>query len=450
MMLAAGDTVDKYKVLQRLGGGGFAEVFKVRHLHLGTVHALKVLRPEFLPDEGVRRRFLDEGRVQARLVHPNIARVTDIVTGRVAGLVLEFLDGCSLADHVEAAPPMPEHEVCAILEPVLDALHFAHEHGVVHRDVKPENIFLAVSDDGHACPKLLDFGIARVRGDLRLKGKRPSTVATGMGTEGYSAPEQMRNASDVDRRADIFSVGVVLFELATGCRPFDRASEVDGLMALMNGDYEIPPQLRMESPRLASAIERALQTDRQRRFSNCREFAWSLGIGEMDVDSPSAARVQPPPAADTRRRAASASRDESAEDSGSSMSVSPVAGAALLADLLQRRQAIEDLEASTLALSDAGAVYPPNPDCPACGPTNQRIQTLVSGIYKCWVCGLRFGPNAEEPFAGGPTLVRMSRRESDRPAAEGEDPGCGTQMTWGCLAVAAVLGGMAALAAMLS
>jgi len=240
-----------------------------RHVHLGTLHGLKILRPEHVGNEQIRLRFLDEARVQAQLVHPNIARVTDIiVTQGIAGLVMEYLEGRSLADFIDVlGGPASEEEILAIMLPVLEALHFSHERGVVHRDVKPDNIFLAVDEAGQQVPKVLDFGIAKVRGELREKGKRKSTVATAMGTEGYAAPEQLRNAADVDRRADIFSVGVTLFELATGRLPFERDSDVDSLIALMAGAYSIPAQLRQRSALVAEVIDMALQSDRENRFS---------------------------------------------------------------------------------------------------------------------------------------------------------------------------------------
>ena len=283
-MLDVGAQVEKYEVLEHLGGGGFADVYKARHVHLGTVHALKILRPEHVGNEQIRLRFLDEARVQAQLVHPNIARVTDIIVSEgVAGLVMEFLEGRSLADFIEArGGPASEDEILAIMLPVLEGLHFAHERGVVHRDVKPDNIFLAVDRAGQQVPKVLDFGIAKVRGGLREKGKRKSTMATGMGTEGYAAPEQLRSAADVDRRADVFSVGVTLYELATGRLPFERDSEVDSMMALMNGGYEIPEELRQRSPQIAAVIEKALQTDRENRFPDCM----ALGVA-LSADRPS-------------------------------------------------------------------------------------------------------------------------------------------------------------------
>ena len=292
-MLTVGAQVEKYEVLEHLGGGGFADVYKARHVHLGTSHALKILKPEHVGNEQIRLRFLDEARVQAQLVHPNIARVTDIIVSEgVAGMVMEYLKGRSLADFIEErGGPATEDQILGVMLPVLEALHFAHERGIVHRDVKPDNVFLAVDDNGTQIPRVLDFGIAKVRGELRQEGKRKSTVATGMGTDGYAAPEQLRNAADVDRRADIFSVGVTLYELATGRLPFERPSDADSFVALMKGDYEIPEELRLRSPTIAQSIEGALQTDRNDRFGDCLIFAGVLASRQNDSARPSGVAV---------------------------------------------------------------------------------------------------------------------------------------------------------------
>ena len=318
-MLTVGAQVERYEVLAHLGGGGFAEVYRVRHVHLGTIHALKVLRPEHVANEQIRLRFLDEARVQAQLVHPNIARVTDIIVSQgIAGLVMEFLEGRSLADFIEDRQgPATEAEILAIMLPVLDALHFAHEKGVIHRDVKPDNIFLAVDDGGQQVPKVLDFGIAKVRGELRQEGKRKSTVATGMGTDGYAAPEQLRNAADVDRRADVFSVGVTLYELATGRLPFERDSDVDSLMALMAGDYSIPEEVRLGLPRVALAIGRALQTDRDDRCKDCMVFAAALAstpVNPSRTHAPEVTALRPAPAARSRMPPGTRSRESAKDD----------------------------------------------------------------------------------------------------------------------------------------
>ncbi len=274
-MLKVGAQVEKYEVLGHLGGGGFATVHKARHVHLGTVHALKILRPEFVGNEQIRLRFLDEARVRAQLVHPNIAKVTDIIAARgVAGLVMEHLEGQSLADFIEARDePTTEEEIVRIMLPVLSALHFAHVRGVVHRDIKPANIFLAFDEAGQRVPKVLDFGIAKVRGELRQRHRRGSTVARGMGTDGYASPEQMRSAADVDRRADIFSLGVTLYELATGRLPFERDTEVDSSLALLAGAYQIPKDVRVRLPQVALAIGKALRVDREDRYWDCQAFS---------------------------------------------------------------------------------------------------------------------------------------------------------------------------------
>ena len=276
-MLAKGHRIEKYQVLARLGGGGFADVYRARHVHLDTDFALKILKPEHVDTPEVRMRFLDEARVQARLVHPGIARVTDILAEPgVAGIVLEFLEGRSLdEERRRRGGRLPEADVIALFDEILDALHFAHESGVVHRDIKPENIFLADAWSRTGVPKILDFGIAQVRGDLRRTGQKNTTTRIGMGTTGYASPEQIRSAGAVDRRADIFSLGVVLYELMTGALPFDRGNDADSLVALMTGAVRIPAELQKSSPRIASAIARCMQPDPAERYADCAALkAW--------------------------------------------------------------------------------------------------------------------------------------------------------------------------------
>ncbi len=277
-MLQVGSTIEKWEVLERLGGGGFAEVYKARHLVLGTMHALKILRPDAVVKEQVRMRFLDEARVQAQLLHPNIARVTDIIVSEgVAGLVMEHLEGRSLAEEIAAVGGANPARVAAVFGPILDALAYVHGRGVVHRDIKPDNIFLAQDPDGVLVPKLLDFGIARVRGELRTDERRRSTIATSvLGTHGYMSPEQLRSSAGADARSDIFALGVCILEYATGRSPFERDSDADTIAAVLAGTFEIPPALGKQAPHLTAAVARALRPDPRDRFQTCGDFAAAL------------------------------------------------------------------------------------------------------------------------------------------------------------------------------
>ena len=210
-MLALGASVGQYIVERVIGRGGMATVYRVRHRDLGTQHALKVLHVQ---RRGLRERFLQEGRLQANIRHPNLVAVTDVVwSGEHPGLVLELVDGPTLAD-VVAQGPLPVTEALRLFRQIVDGVHHAHAQGLVHRDLKPQNVLLGTGTDGLRQARVADFGIAKV-----LAGsEEPALTRSGMpiGTPRYMAPEQIRDASRVDARADIFSLGCILYEMVCG------------------------------------------------------------------------------------------------------------------------------------------------------------------------------------------------------------------------------------------
>jgi serine/threonine protein kinase len=295
-MLIVGQTVGSYRILTLLGDGGFAMVFHAVHEALGSDHAVKVLKPELVANEEIRLRFLDEARIQARLQHPNIVRVTDILAlPGVAAIVMDLAPGEPLSSWLASRPSPPSSlELRRILIPLLDALGYAHANGIVHRDLKPENVVLETGADGVLVPRVLDFGIAQVRGDIGSRTNKRSTIADRrMGTSGYMSPEQIRSAKDVDARSDIFALGVILLELATLKHPFERATDFDTMQAVVNGDYVIPQDLWDRDPAIASALRMALQPKAADRFDNCARFAEAIGA------------VSPRPAGGARVAAAS-------------------------------------------------------------------------------------------------------------------------------------------------
>lgn len=274
-MFVEGQTVSSYRVLKKLGGGGFATVWKVEHIHLKSLHALKVLRADLASRKDIRLRFLDEGRIHAQLRHPGIVRATDIVVeDGIAGLVMDFREGDNLEEVIKENPSGVDFGyVAAVGRGLLLALEFAHEHGVVHRDIKPANVVVSTTWDGRLQPVLLDFGIAQVRGAIGSAERGATRVGDKMGTPGYMSPEQLRSAADVDPRADLFGLAVVLLELATGSAPFDRGNDADTLVAVIAGDYVLPAALTAEAPSLAAAIEGALATERSARWDSATVMA---------------------------------------------------------------------------------------------------------------------------------------------------------------------------------
>jgi len=307
-MLPVGTLVDnRYVVVGVIGEGGMARVFKVRHAVLESFHALKVLAPELVMDTEIRQRFLGEGRLLAKLRHPNIVSVTDVVISPVAGLVMDYLEGAALGDYVHGlGRPVEPAMVRRIFGEVLSGIGYAHARGIIHRDLKPSNIFLERTDDGSSQVKVRDFGIAKVGSEPGTHG----TTRTGarMGTPQYMSPEQIRGARDVDQRSDIFSLGAILHELVTGRVCFDGESDFDIQLMIIEGRQQQPEALNPEvDPVLAAAVRRALSRNPDERFQSCDEFAEALRqaavpaavITATPVESPVIAPAQPtaPPSA---------------------------------------------------------------------------------------------------------------------------------------------------------
>ncbi|QRO00340.1 protein kinase [Archangium violaceum] len=293
-MLSPGNVVERYEVERELGDGGMARVYKVRHVALGSVHALKVLDPELVGNAELRARFLDEGRIQARLKHPNILGITDVVAAPgVAGLVMDYLEGESLDRYLaRIQQPPTADEVRDIFLQVLEGMGFAHEQGVIHRDLKPSNIFLE-QVRGRRVVRILDFGIAKAASDER----RPTTrTGARMGTPQYMSPEQIRGAETVTVRSDIFSLGVTLYELATAQPCFLGESDFNIMEKIVRAEY-VPPHVAYPGleRQLAATILRAMDLDPERRFASCREFAAAL-VSEPPIERTEEPVPEAPPA----------------------------------------------------------------------------------------------------------------------------------------------------------
>ena len=276
MSLKAGTVVDRYTVEEVLGQGGIAVVYKVRHNTLQSSHALKVLT---LTSNAIRQRLIQEGRVQASLRHPNILSVTDIVeVDGAPGLIMEYVEGPTLENLLRDEGRLPFERAERIALGIIAGVAEAHNQGLIHRDLKPANVLLAKAG-GSFVPKVADFGLVKLLSD---SGDGLSSTRAGvmMGTPRYMAPEQMRDAKNVDRRADIFSLGAVLYELVTGRMAFPG----DDLVALMNnitqGIYIRPRTLVPDLPEsVEEAICGAMEIDRDKRISDCQRLmaTWTGG-----------------------------------------------------------------------------------------------------------------------------------------------------------------------------
>ena len=275
-LLPAGSAVGPYRVDRLIGAGGMGQVYSARDERIGRDVAIKVLPAECAADRERLRRFEQEARASGALNHPNVLTLYDIGTadGRPY-LVMELLDGETLRDRLARGALAPNRS-CEIAAAIARGLAAAHTKGIVHRDLKPENVMIA--RDGRV--KVLDFGIAK----LRARGAAPEAPTaeaahrTGadvvLGTTAYMAPEQVRGR-DVDERADLFALGIILFELLSGKRPFDRDSRADTMAAILNDD---PPRLGLAAaaPALERIVQRCLEKDPDARFQSARDLAFAL------------------------------------------------------------------------------------------------------------------------------------------------------------------------------
>ena len=304
-MLQPGNVIDRYTVDQILGSGGTAVVYLVTHSQLGTKHALKVLS---ITSRAIRERMLREGRVQATLRHLNVVAVTDVidVEGN-PGLVMEYVDGPSL-DGALGKYRMDLATAETLFLGILGGVRAAHTAGLVHRDLKPANVLLYRDPQGFI-PKVADFGLAKVLEGVD-GGVGQTRQGIAMGTPSYMAPEQIRDAKTVDIRADVFSLGCILYELVTGDRAFPGDEALGIYNRVTGGEYRHPLDLSPDLPdRVVRAILGALVIDRDQRIPDCDTLrsvlagaAWETAAEWVPERAPAApmAREHSPPTATMR------------------------------------------------------------------------------------------------------------------------------------------------------
>jgi serine/threonine-protein kinase len=295
--LLTGETLEgKYAIDRLLGQGGMGVVYAGEHVVLHRQVAIKVLHPFAADDPAVIARFEAEARAAAGIRHRNVVEVTDfgLTPDRRPFFVMELLIGESLADRLDSRIYLSEREAIDISDQILCGLGSAHRRGIVHRDLKPENIFLARDDDDRLVVKILDFGIAKILGGIApgpfgIDGdpSRPITDAgVALGTPGYMAPETVSGRGQVDARADLFSLGVLLFEMLTGRRPFRGETPHDVIVATVSSPVPRPSSLRSDiSPALERLILTALAKDPNSRYRDSDEFLRALtaaAVGRVD------------------------------------------------------------------------------------------------------------------------------------------------------------------------
>ena len=267
----------KYKLRKRVGWGGMGTVYATDSFEDGRRLAVKILNEGEAAEVEVVRRFIEEGKLSQRLQHPNIVRVygVEVAEDGCPYLVMEFLAGVPLAAYTAQGGRVPLAQSIMILKGMLAGLAHAHAQGVVHRDLKPDNVYLALDKDKQYEVKILDFGIAKVMDLAGGMGKRTRTGVL-LGTPAYMSPEQIRSSKDVDARSDLFSVGVLAFEMLTGRPAFPAPTEYAKLAAVLNSE---PPPLDSIDPsleRLTEFVRRALQKDRNLRHQSATEMGQAL------------------------------------------------------------------------------------------------------------------------------------------------------------------------------
>jgi serine/threonine protein kinase len=259
------EVTGKYRILSKLGEGGMAVVYKALHVRFDELRALKVMTPELASNQTFVKRFMHEAIITRKLQHPNAVRVEDIdeaEDGRPF-IVMEYIEGRSLKEVIRTGAPMPVERVCSIAKQVAAALHAAHRLGMVHRDIKPANIVLVGQDPSHEPAavhehaKVLDFGIAKIK-EAHLEESRlrlTTLTGTGMviGTPAYMSPEQAmgKRGEELDGRSDLYSLGVVMYQMLVGDLPLKADSQMQMLMAQINTR---PPDIRTKRPELPQAI----------------------------------------------------------------------------------------------------------------------------------------------------------------------------------------------------
>jgi serine/threonine-protein kinase len=267
----------RWKLLRLVGEGGMGAVYEAQGIRGEGVRAIKVLHPEFVSEEQILQRFIAEAQAVRALNHPNVAQIFDNQRAEdgTPYLVMEFLQGSPLSAFMQPGKPIPGEQAAGIMLGVLQALSQAHARGIVHRDLKPDNLFLVPDARGNQLVKVLDFGIAKV---MDAAGGMGSKTKTGvlLGTPGYMSPEQIRNSKGVDPRSDLWSVGIILYEMLTGREAFPAENEFQRLTQVLTqevrGIAEVAPQLATWS----AFFQRALSKDLNRRFQSAQEMSQAL------------------------------------------------------------------------------------------------------------------------------------------------------------------------------
>ncbi len=277
-VVKTGDMVEgRYRIIKTLGAGGMGTVFLAEHALIKRKVAIKILHQDLATNADVIERFMNEARAAGTLGHPNIVESTDMgfTHEHVPYIVYEYLEGTLLTDEVYRVGGLPVRRAVRIAEQITSALHAAHNAGIVHRDLKSDNIFLTDKENALDHVKVLDFGVARfLEAPLAADTRQRNMI---MGTPEFMSPEQITAPDSVDKRADVYALGVILYEMLTARRPFSNDEDPRQLMHRIVND-EPPPLMRPEVPHALQTIivERMLAKDPNERFQSMQDVSAAL------------------------------------------------------------------------------------------------------------------------------------------------------------------------------
>ncbi|MFO0677853.1 MAG: protein kinase [Polyangiaceae bacterium] len=276
----------RFRLVKRLGEGGMGVVYAAESLADGRKVALKILREEFLSEPTVLQRFLDEGRTCQKLAHPNIVTVFETAQAEDGSpyIVMELLEGIPLSAYTANGGRIAVLQAVPIVHGILNGLAAAHAQGIIHRDLKPDNVFLSRDAKGQFVVKLLDFGIAKV---MDVAGGMGNKTKTGMllGTPAYMSPEHVKNAKDVDARTDLWSVGVMFYEMITGRVAFPAPTEYARLTAVLTTQPDAVERIDPNLAPYSAFISQAMQKDRSLRFQSALGMGRALAMAGNDEQS---------------------------------------------------------------------------------------------------------------------------------------------------------------------
>ncbi len=258
-----------YEITNKIGEGGMGVVYKGIDLVMQRTVAIKMLHANLLGETGVRQRFLREGRLMSTLNHPHVVQVYDLVEdNRMLALVMEFVEGITLTEYLQQwGGKLPYAEILSLFVPILQAMEEAHNQGIIHRDLKPDNILLQRTQTW-MFPKIADFGLAKI-----IEGTSYTVSGALLGTCMYMSPEQIQSERSLDHRADIYSLGITLYQMCTGRCPFQDTNHFALMMAHVQNEPPLPSKQRQDMPEaLETLILEALVKQPEQRLDSCQSF----------------------------------------------------------------------------------------------------------------------------------------------------------------------------------